>query len=95
MLDSAALCSSKMRACQPRGKTDESVPNRRRPAPATSSAFNDLVLRAALPIDLGHGLSLTPYLTYVALVDSDIRKTNAFDKDDDYLFGGISLAAEF
>ena len=64
-------------------------------APATSSALNDLVLSAALPFDLGNGLSVTPFLTWVTLVDSDIRSTNAYDSDSDYLFGGISLAAEF
>lgn len=67
-------------------------------APATSSALNDLAFGAALPIDLSElapGLSVTPFLTYVTLVDSDIRKTNAYDTDDDYLFGGVSLAVEF
>ena len=64
-------------------------------APATSSALNDLVLGAALPFDLGKGMSVTPFLNWVTLVDDDIRSTNAYDTDSDYLFGGISFAAEF
>ncbi len=56
-----------------------------------SSALNDLTFTAGFPFDLA-GISITPSVTYLALVDSDIR---AAAEDDCMFVVGISLAREF
>ena len=56
--------------------------------------FNDLTLSAGLPIQLG-SWTLTPSVAYVNLVDSDIRKTDAYDTKSDYVYAGIGLSTSF
>jgi uncharacterized protein (TIGR02001 family) len=55
------------------------------------SELNDLTLSAAFPFEVG-GLTITPSVTYVALLGSDIR--DAAD-DDSIVYGGVGLAYEF
>ena len=56
--------------------------------------FNDLVLSAALPFELG-GFSVTPSAHYVFLVGSDIQDADTYDEDNDIFYGGIGFAKEF
>jgi uncharacterized protein (TIGR02001 family) len=58
------------------------------------SAFNDLTLSVSFPMEIG-GWSLTPSVSYVTLLDSDIRATDAYDSKSDYVFAGISLGTSF
>lgn len=58
------------------------------------SAINDLVLGAAFPFGLGP-VTVTPSVNYVILTDSDIKASNAFNTDNEYLFAGIGVAMEF
>jgi len=52
--------------------------------------FNDLVLSAAFPFEVG-GFSITPSAHYMILVGSDIR-----DADDNEIFyAGVGFAKEF
>jgi len=58
------------------------------------SEAQDMVLSAGFPIGLGEW-TLAPSINYVTLLSSDLRKTDAYNKDSDYLFGGISLSRSF
>jgi hypothetical protein len=55
--------------------------------------INDLVLSLALPFELA-GLSFTASANYVTLVGDDIRKTDAYGKDDMFV-AGIGFSAGF
>ncbi len=61
---------------------------------ADSAQLNDLALSVAFPIDV-HGWSVVPSLNYVALVDDDVRSTDAFSTDSDYFIAGIGIAKSF
>ena len=63
-------------------------------APADDSAFNDLVVSVAFPMTFG-GWTVAPSVNYVTLLDSDVRKTDAYATDSDYLFTGISVSTSF
>jgi len=64
-------------------------------APADDGgAFNDLAVSVAFPIAIGDW-TVAPSVNYVTLLDSDIRKTDAYDTASDYLFTGISLSTSF
>jgi len=56
--------------------------------------FNDLVLSAALPFELG-GFSVTPSVNYVILVGSDIQDTDFYGDDDQIFYAGVGFAKEF
>jgi len=58
------------------------------------SGFNDLTLSVGLPLELG-SWSLTPSVSYVKLVDSDIRKSDTFATSSDYVYFGIGLSTSF
>jgi hypothetical protein len=58
------------------------------------SKANDLTLSAAFPFEIG-GWTINPSINYVALVSSDIKRTNAYGRDDDFLFVGIGLSKGF
>jgi hypothetical protein len=63
-------------------------------ANANSERFNDLAFSIAFPFEL-FGLSLTPSLNYVTLVDSRVSKSNTYNKDDTYFVAGISVGKSF
>jgi hypothetical protein len=58
------------------------------------SGFNDLTLSVGLPMELC-GWSVTPSVSYVTLLDSDIRESDAYDSSSDYIYAGISLGISF
>ena len=62
--------------------------------PVKDSGFNDLVLSASLPFEVG-GWSVTPSVNYVKLIDGDIKDTNAYGKDDSIFYVGIGFAKGF
>jgi len=55
---------------------------------------NDLALRLALPFEV-QGWSITPSINYVTLLSHDIRASDSYSRDSDYLFAGFSLAKSF
>ena len=59
-----------------------------------SDKLNDLALSLAFPFEIA-GLTVTPSLNYVTLVNGSIRKTDTFNKQSDYFFAGISLSKSF
>lgn len=63
-------------------------------APADDSGLNDLSVSLAFPIGLG-SWTFTPSVNYVTLLDSDVRKTNAYYSSSDYFFTGLSLSTSF
>lgn len=62
--------------------------------PATDSALNDLTVSVAFPFEMS-GWTISPSFNYVTLMDSDVRKSDAFDTASDYFFTGISLSTSF
>ena len=62
--------------------------------PATSSGLNDLTVGLSFPVTVGKW-TVSPSVNYVTLVDSDVRKSDAFDTSSDYFFTGISLSTSF
>jgi len=59
------------------------------------SAANDLVLSIVFPFEAA-GLSFTASVSYVMLVDDDIRRTDAYGKSkDDNIVAGIGFSAGF
>ena len=63
-----------------------------------SSKLNDLALSVSFPIEIC-GWTVAPSLNYVTLMNSKIRKTDAFasggNKASDYFFAGISISRSF
>ncbi len=63
-----------------------------------SDEFNDLALSLSFPFEIA-GWSIAPSLNYVTLVNSSIRKTDAYasggNKASDYFFMGIGIAKSF
>ncbi len=53
--------------------------------------LNDLVSSLAFPLEIA-GVSVTPRVSYIVLLGSDIRDASA---DDDYFFAGVSLSKSF
>jgi len=62
--------------------------------PNIGSELNDLVLSVGLPFEVGP-VSVTPSVTYVALLGSDVKDSDAFDTDNDVVVAGIGLAYGF
>ena len=60
----------------------------------TSSKINDLGISIALPLEIG-AWTLTPSVNYVTLLSDDVRKSDAFRNESDYLFTGLSLSTSF
>ena len=58
----------------------------------TGSGFVDLLLGAAIPMDIGNGFTLTPSGKYMTVLDSDVRAARA---DSDAFYTGISLSKKF
>jgi hypothetical protein len=66
-------------------------------APAVGRAddmLNDLAINVSIPVELA-GWTIAPSVSYVTLMDNDLRKTDAYDTKSDYLFAGVSFAREF
>ncbi len=63
-------------------------------APATGPGLNDLTVGVAFPMAFG-GWTVSPSMTYVTLLDSDVRNSDAYDTASDYFFTGISLSTSF
>ena len=61
---------------------------------ANANRFNDLAFSISFPFEV-YGLSLTPSLNYVTLVDERIAKANPYNKDDSFFVAGISIAKSF
>ncbi len=55
---------------------------------------NDLTLQMALPFE-AWGWTITPSINYVTLLSHDIRASDNYSRDSDYLFAGFSLAKSF
>lgn len=58
------------------------------------SKLNDLDFSAAFPIEV-RGWQVIPSLTYVTLVSDDIRSTDAYGVDSDFLFVGVGISKRF
>jgi len=56
--------------------------------------LNDLALSVSFPFEIS-GWSLVPSLNYVTLLSDDIRDTDTYGNDSDFLFAGISLSKSF
>ncbi len=56
--------------------------------------LNDLVLSVGLPFEVA-GVSVTPSVRYIALLGSDVKDSDAYDKDNSVLVVGVSLSKEF
>lgn len=60
----------------------------------SSGRVNDLTLSASFPFELA-GWTVVPSLNYVMLLDSGIRRTDAYRTESDYFFAGIGFVKEF
>jgi len=58
------------------------------------SELNDLVLSAAFPFEVA-GVSVTPSVSYIALLGSDVKDSDAYDTDNSIVVVGIGFAKEF
>ena len=59
-----------------------------------SGSLNDLTLSLSFPVEIG-GWTVAPSLNYVTLVDSKVRDSDAFSRESDYFFAGISVGKSF
>ncbi len=55
---------------------------------------NDLVISLSLPFEVS-GWSVSPSISYISLLDSGIRATDAYDTDSDYIVAGVSISTSF
>ena len=62
--------------------------------PKVGSELNDLVLSAAFPFEVG-AVTVTPSVTYVSLLGSDVRKSDAYDTDNDVVVAGVTASYNF
>lgn len=63
-------------------------------ATGVGSGLNDFMVGVALPLALGP-VSVVPSVSYITLVESKIRSTQAYSGKADYFLAGIGLAVEF
>ncbi|MBN1125976.1 MAG: hypothetical protein JXA82_13290 [Sedimentisphaerales bacterium] len=54
----------------------------------------DLAISLTFPFELS-GWSVTPSISYITLMDSDLRATDTFDTDSDYIVFGIGVSTSF
>ena len=59
-----------------------------------SDKLNDLTLSVAFPMEIV-GWTFTPSVNYVSIISSDLRETDAYRPESDYLFTGLSLSKAF
>ncbi len=62
--------------------------------PKIGSELNDLVLSAAFPFEVA-GVSVTPSVSYVVLLGSDVKDSDAYDDDNSIVVAGVGFAKEF
>lgn len=60
----------------------------------TSSELNDLVLSVGFPFEVA-GVSVTPSVSYIALLGSDVKDSDAYGTDNDMFLVGVGLSKEF
>lgn len=60
----------------------------------SSSGLNDLSFSLSFPTEIC-GWTFAPSVNYVTLVNSELRRTDAFRTESDYFFTGISLSKSF
>jgi len=58
------------------------------------SELNDLVLSAGFPFEVG-GISITPSVSYILLLGSDVKDSDAYDDDNSIVVAGVGFAKEF
>ncbi|AQQ09594.1 hypothetical protein L21SP3_01402 [Sedimentisphaera cyanobacteriorum] len=58
------------------------------------SSMQDLALSASMPLAMGDW-TLTPSVTYAAIMDDELKETDAYEPDPDYIYAGISLSTTF
>ena len=56
--------------------------------------WNDLLLSVGFPFEVA-GLSVAPSVSYIALLGSDVRDSDAYGSDNSIVVFGVSLAKEF
>ena len=56
--------------------------------------LNDLVVGARLPTDIA-GMTLTPQVSYITLVESQVRSGNGFGPNSDFWVAGVGAAKAF
>ena len=56
--------------------------------------MQDLAFSAGFPMEIA-GWSIVPRIDYITLVSDDIRNSDVYGTDSDFLFGGISLSKSF
>lgn len=59
-----------------------------------SSELNDLVLSAGFPFEAA-GVSITPMVSFIALLGSDIKDADAYGDDNSLVVFGVGLSKEF
>lgn len=58
------------------------------------SKLQDFTFSLSFPVEVG-SWSVTPSLNYVTLVTHDLRETDAYRKESDYFFAGVSMSTSF
>ena len=56
--------------------------------------LNDLVVGASLPIDIA-GITLVPQVSYITLVESQVRRDNALGGNSDFWVAGVGASKAF
>ncbi len=56
--------------------------------------LNDLTISVGFPFEVA-GVSVTPSVSYIALLGSDVRDSDAYGRDNNIVVVGVSLAKEF
>lgn len=55
---------------------------------------NDLVLSVGFPFEVA-GVTVTPGVSYIALLDSDVKESNAYGRENSIVVASLSLARDF
>ncbi|OQA03709.1 MAG: hypothetical protein BWY69_00284 [Planctomycetes bacterium ADurb.Bin401] len=64
-------------------------------AQSADSRLNDLVLKAALPFSLPGDWSIAPSISFITLVDGNLRDADTYATNSDYFVAGISISKSF
>jgi uncharacterized protein (TIGR02001 family) len=60
------------------------------------ATFNDVLLSASLPCEVNDKLTVTPSISYAALLDNDLKQaTRDIGNDTSVLFGGVTFSYAF
>jgi hypothetical protein len=60
----------------------------------SDSELNDLVLSVGFPFEVA-GVSVTPSVSYITLLGSDVKDSDAYDTDHSIVVVGVGLSKEF